>query len=209
MRLLLAYENSLSRDYAARHLAEADPDVRITTAASLAEGIDLANRLPSLDTVALDLEMPDMEGLTGLRRFRQQCRHPAPVALTGAQPGGMTANALIAAGGAGFLPYHMSPDALLGALRILAAGALPACRHGDAARGPAGDIILTMREHDVLSGLRSGLSNKEIADNLSLSEVTVKHHIKSLRGKLGARNRVTPSAGPTSSISDRPLPAAC
>ena len=57
-------------------------------------------------------------------------------------------------------------------------------------RVPAGDIILTMREHDVVSGLRSGLSNKEIADNLSLSEVTVKHHIKSLRGKLGARNRV-------------------
>ena len=47
-----------------------------------------------------------------------------------------------------------------------------------------------MREHDVLSGLRSGLSNKEIADNLSLSEVTVKHQIKSFRGKLGARNRV-------------------
>ena len=55
---------------------------------------------------------------------------------------------------------------------------------------PSGDIILTMREHDVLSGLRSGLSNKEIADNLLLSEVTVKHHIKSLRGKLGARKRV-------------------
>ncbi len=47
-----------------------------------------------------------------------------------------------------------------------------------------------MREHDVLSELWSGLSNKEIADNLSLSEVTVKHHIMSLRGKLGAWNRV-------------------
>ena len=47
-----------------------------------------------------------------------------------------------------------------------------------------------MREHDVISGFRSGLSNKEIADNLSLSEVTVKHHIKRLRGKLGAQNRV-------------------
>ena len=34
----------------------------------------------------------------------------------------ITASALIAAGGAGFLPYHMSPDALLGALRVLAAG---------------------------------------------------------------------------------------
>ena len=103
--------------------------------------------------------------------------------------GPITASALIATGGAGFLPYHMSPDALLGALRVLAAGErhLPAdmvVRRGV----PAGDTILTMREHDVLSGLRSGLSNKEIADNLSLSEVTVKHHIKSLRGKLGARN---------------------
>ena len=103
----------------------------------------------------------------------------------------ITASALIASGSAGFLPYHMSPDELLGVLRALAASEryLPAdmvVRHGV----PAGDIILTMREHDVLSGLQSGLSNKEIADNLSLSEVTVKHHIKRLRGKLGAWNRV-------------------
>ena len=47
-----------------------------------------------------------------------------------------------------------------------------------------------MREHEVLAGLRSGLSNKEIADNPSLSEVTVKHYTKSLLGKSGARNRV-------------------
>ena len=105
--------------------------------------------------------------------------------------GPITASALIAAGGAGFLPYHISPDALLRVLRVLAACEryLPAdmvVRSGV----PAGDTILTMRQHDVLSGLRSGLSNKEIGDNLSLSEVTVKHHIKSLRGKLGARNRV-------------------
>ena len=85
----------------------------------------------------------------------------------------------------------MSSDALLGALRVLAAGEryLPAdmvVRRGV----PADDIVLMMREHDVLLGLRSGLSNKEIADNLSLSKVTVKHQINSLRGKLGARNRV-------------------
>ncbi len=42
----------------------------------------------------------------------------------------------------------------------------------------------------MMSGLRAGLSKKEIADKLQLSEVTVKHHVKSLRGKLGARNRV-------------------
>ena len=68
----------------------------------------------------------------------------------------ITASALIAAGGAGFLPYHMGPDALLGALRVLAAGEryLPA-EMVVRREVPAGDIILTMREHDVLSGLRS------------------------------------------------------
>jgi ATP/maltotriose-dependent transcriptional regulator MalT len=45
------------------------------------------------------------------------------------------------------------------------------------------------REHDVLSGLFAGSSNKEIARSLNLSEVTIKHHLKSLRSKLGAKNR--------------------
>ena len=56
--------------------------------------------------------------------------------------------------------------------------------------GAGPSIDLTRREHYVLAGLRAGMSNREIADLLALSEVTVKHHIKSLRGKLGARNRL-------------------
>ncbi|MFZ9134718.1 MAG: response regulator transcription factor [Candidatus Puniceispirillaceae bacterium] len=53
----------------------------------------------------------------------------------------------------------------------------------------AGNRYLTGREHDVLSGLLAGSSNKEIARSLNLSEVTIKHHLKSLRSKLGAKNR--------------------
>ena len=48
---------------------------------------------------------------------------------------------------------------------------------------------LTGRERDVLNGLLAGQSNKEIARVHNLSEVTIKHHLKSLRAKLGARNR--------------------
>ena len=191
MRMILAYENSLSRDFAASHLAGSDAGLEIHPAASLAQSVALANKLDRLDVVALDLGLHDLDGIAGLRRFRRDCRHDVPVVLTGAQPGQITANVLVAAGGAGFLPYHMSADALLGALRLVAAGERYIPAEMAVTRGvPYRDITLTMRERDVLSGLRSGLSNKEIADNLSLSEVTVKHHIKSLRGKLGARNRV-------------------
>jgi len=52
-----------------------------------------------------------------------------------------------------------------------------------------GKSQLTGREQEVLEGLLSGNSNKEIARKLRLSEVTIKHHLKSLRSKLGARNR--------------------
>ena len=191
MRMIMAYENSLSRDFAARHLAGSDPNLDIHPAASVAQSIALANRLDELDVVALDLGLHDLEGLAGLRWFKRDCRHKVLVVLTGAKPGQITANVLVAAGGAGFLPYHMSAEALLGALRLVAAGEQYIPADMVIPRGvPQSDISLTMREHDVLGGLRSGLSNKEIADNLSLSEVTVKHHIKSLRGKLGARNRV-------------------
>ncbi len=61
----------------------------------------------------------------------------------------------------------MSPEALLGALRVLASGERYLPADMVIGRGvPTGDIILTMSEHDVQSGLRSGISNKEIADYL-------------------------------------------
>jgi DNA-binding CsgD family transcriptional regulator len=49
---------------------------------------------------------------------------------------------------------------------------------------------LTGREHDMLSGLLAGSSNNEIARSLNLSEVTIKHHLKSLRLNLGTKNRM-------------------
>ena len=190
MNVLVAYENSLSREFACHHLANSDPGLSIVAAASLTQSIAVANRCAELAVVALDLEMPDMDGLNGLRQFARGCRHSPALALMGPHNHAVTARELIAAGGAGFLPYHLSADALLGALRLLHAGErfIPA-EMSIGRSGPTGLIALTNREREVLHGIRSGQSNKEIASDLSLSEVTVKHHIKSLRGKLGARNR--------------------
>ena len=189
MDVLVAFENSFSRDFAQHHLARSDPEMKIVTAGSLEQALSLANQADRLGAAALDLQMPDMEGLQGLRRFRRDCRHRIPVAVMDSQPKAVSVADLVAAGGDGFLPYNLSADAFLSALRLIMAGEryVPV----EMAIGGAGPSIdLTRREHDVLAGLRAGMSNREIADLLALSEVTVKHSIKSLRGKLGARNRL-------------------
>ena len=76
MRVLLAFENSLSRDFAQNHLVQnhqmiADADLTILTVASLAEAVASANETDELALAVLDLQMPDMQGLKGLRQFRR------------------------------------------------------------------------------------------------------------------------------------------
>ena len=97
---------------------------------------------------------------------------------------------LLLAGAAGYLPYSMSADALVGAIKLIAAGEIfVPVDMMNASSEEARDRLLTKREREVLTGLLAGQSNREIAHHLSLSEVTIKHHLKSLRSKLGAKNR--------------------
>ena len=190
MNIHFAYANSLSRNFARHHLAGSESDISVTTSGSLAAAIEATNTLETLDAVMLDMQMPDMNGLQGLRNFRHSCRHKAPIALTAASMDTLSSDNIMGAGAAAFLPYDMEPDALVTVLRLIIAGEsyMPAAmrtrQDGDK------QLYLTRREQDMLNGLRAGLSNQEIAEYWQLSVVTVKHHIKSLRSKLGARNRV-------------------
>jgi len=93
---------------------------------------------------------------------------------------------------AGYLTYSLSAQALLAGLRMINVGEIfvpiDVLAQEDQIT-QTGRHWLTGRERDVLNGLLAGHSNKEIARAHGLSEVTIKHHLKSLRAKLGARNR--------------------
>ena len=190
MNIHFAYANTLSRNFARHHLAGPESDISVTTSGSLAAAIEATNTLETLDAVMLDMQMPDMNGLQGLRNFRHSCRHKAPIALTAASMDTLSSDNIMGAGAAAFLPYDMEPDALVKVLRQIIAGEsyMPAAIRTRQDRDK--QLYLTRCEQDMLDGLRAGLSNQEIADYWQLSVVTVKHHIKSLRSKLGARNRV-------------------
>jgi len=124
-------------------------------------------------------------------------RESALVILAEGTPASWAAEA-ISAGVKAVLPRSVTPQVLLGTLHSVAAGlvvlhaddlaSLIESRHGHSS--PIDETeALTAREQEVLSAMSEGLSNKEIAGRLSISDHTVKFHIASIMSKLGAASR--------------------
>ena len=111
MNIHFVYANSLSHNFARHYLAGTDSDISVTASGSLVVAIEATNTLETLDSVVLDMHMPDMNGLQGLRDFRQSCRHKAPIAVTAASMDTLSSDMIMSAGAVAFLPYDMKPDA--------------------------------------------------------------------------------------------------
>ena len=190
MNILIGYGNSLCRSFVENHLAAADDSVTIRAVGSMRDVFRAIKDNLHLDMIALDLEMPDMRGLSSLVDVRQKLIRQIPVALIGPNASRRTIRNMLMAKASGYLTYSMESGATLNAIKLIASGEVfvPAETITDE-DVMFGDNSLTGREHDVLSGLLAGQSNKEIARHLNLSEVTIKHHLKGLRSKLGAKNR--------------------
>ena len=192
MRVLFGYANSLVRDFIREHMSDREHDITVLAAGTLRETMQLAAETSELDVIGLDLEMPDMDGLAGLDAIRPQCGDHVPIALIGPLRASAEVQHMLARWASGYLPYSLGSAAILAAVRVLAAGEtyipVEMMAQSETMRDKVPNY-LTRRERDVLNGLLAGQSNKEIARIHNLSEVTIKHHLKSLRSKLGARNR--------------------
>ena len=150
------------------------------------------------DLILLDMRMPGMNGLTGLRRMLDIARG-APVAIISGLLSPAEAREVMKEGAAGFLPKTMQLAELADALKQLIAGQrylpkfLMVSGRADAvaarAAKPAAIADLTSREQEVLDELMQGWSNKRIAENLGITEITVKSHLMHLFRKIGAKNR--------------------
>ncbi len=188
MKILVADEQDLVRETIAAFLL-AEGVAAVETAASLEEA---ARRLQAdaFDLALLDFDMPSMEGFSGLARALEAAGG-APVALMSASISRELAEAVLEAGAVGFVPKKMPSRAMVAAVRLMARGesfAPIGLLRSDLAPG-APLAMLTRREISVLRGICEGKSNKEIARDLTVQEVTVKLHVKTLSRKLGARNR--------------------
>lgn len=187
MRVLLADDHDLVRDTLALFMTSENL-AEVVTACTLDEAVEAADATGSFDLVLLDYNMPGMNGLQGLARMID-ANDGRPVAILSGTADATVAAEAINAGAAGFVPKTLGAKSMLSAVKFMAAGEVfvPFGFMQDGAPKTVGN--LTERETQVLGGLVEGKSNKEIARDLDLQEVTIKLHVRTLCKKLDARNR--------------------
>lgn len=187
MRILIADDHGLVREtIAAFLLGEGFADVQGVS--SLDEAVALARQSGPFDLVLLDYNMPGMNGLAGLEAMAT-VNAGKPVAIMSGTATPEVAEEAIENGAAGFVPKTLGSKSMVAAVRFMLAGEVyaPFAFLNQERSQPS--TLLSPRELDVVRGICEGKSNKEIARDHDLQEVTVKLHLKTMSRKLGAKNR--------------------
>ncbi len=170
-------------------LVDAQPDmVLVGQAATGQEGAEQF-RAQRPDVTLLDLRLPDMSGVEVLQAIRAEFPEARVVMLTTFE-GDVEMQRALEAGARGYLLKTMPPAELVDAIRQVHAGKkrIPSAVAAQLAEHLS-DEALTPREIEVLRHIAEGNRNKDIAERLSISEETVKVHVKHVMDKLGASDR--------------------
>lgn len=196
MRILVADDHSLFRDGLVSLLEAAGFEV-VGQVGDGAAAVEAALRLRP-DAVLMDITMPGLNGLEALRQIQAAWPEAQVVILTASDDEASLFEA-VEAGAHGYLLKNLNADEFVEMLNGLARGEAAMTRqttarllaglsHLSHAHLPSPEV-LTPREIELLELMVKGLSNKEIAQAISLSENTVKYHVKHILHKLGAQNR--------------------
>lgn len=203
MRILLADDHRLVVEAIQSLLSSLDPEIAVIQAASFPDAVKKLAGDDAVDLVVLDLNMPGMNGVEGVRIMGE--KHPQlPVVILSGQASADQVREVLKAGARGFIPKDLGGKGMLRALELVLSGevfvpALALERGTDgsgAGAGPVGRFSpenplsnLTPREREVLSLLIEGQPNKAIADRLGLKPITAAFHVRGIFRKLNVANR--------------------
>ncbi|HEX6735497.1 MAG TPA: response regulator transcription factor [Azonexus sp.] len=201
LKLLVVEDHALVREGLVRLLGQLEKGVSVDESADFESALNLLDNDGEFDLVLLDLALPGIDGFAGLDILRR--RYPSmPVAVVSAFDDTPTVTRVLNLGASGFIPKAFSGEALLAAVREVLAGNIyrpsgqPSARLDDATPVPPSrqgvrpeEVGLTDRQAQVLALMVRGLSNRDIADQLQLSEGTVKIHATAVFKALGVNSR--------------------
>jgi DNA-binding NarL/FixJ family response regulator len=195
IQLLLADDHRMLREGLRRSLSELGFSV-VAEARNGAEAVDLAAAVRP-HVVLMDVTMPEIDGVEATRQIRAANPDVRIVILTMHADQDVLADA-IRAGANGYLVKDCSTDEIAMAIDAvvvgetalsagLAASMLAEVRRQDAGSQP--ERVITAREEEVLQLIADGHSTPEVAEQLFISQKTVKNHLASIYQKLDARDR--------------------
>ncbi|NEC67702.1 response regulator transcription factor [Streptomyces sp. SID9727] len=185
-----------------RDLIDDEPDMEVAGEAATAEqGLTRGLALRP-DVAVLDVRLPDGDGIGVCRELRSGLPGLACLMLTSFDDEDALLDAIMA-GAAGYVLKQINGSDLVSAIRTVATGQsmldpattarlMRSLREPEERKSPEDERLagLSEREHSVLELIGEGLTNRQIAQRLYLSEKTVKNHISRLLGKLGVERRV-------------------
>ncbi len=192
--VLVVDDHSMVRAGLQQLLSSMDDVEVVGLAENGAVAVELAAKA-NPDVVLMDLQMPVMDGVQATAALREQNPDTAVVIVTSFSDRERIVGA-VDAGAVGYLLKDASPDEILSGIRAAARGESPlhpkAARELLSARSETptrGEVELTARETEVLGLVRAGLSNKQIARRLGITERTVKAHLTSCFQRIGVLDR--------------------
>ncbi|WP_372636099.1 response regulator [Cohnella sp.] len=151
------------------------------------------------DLILMDIHMPDMDGLEATKRLKEKYPYVKIVIVTVSDDIAHLFDAL-KKGAQGYLLKNLNPRAWLEYLRAIAVDEVPMTRElafrilkefsPAAGRPKSPENPLTARETEILGLVARGMSNRDISSELTISEHTVKNHLKNILHKLHLENRV-------------------
>lgn len=193
--VLIADDHPLFREALQSVAAELLPDGDVREVDSLEPAMAVARGGDDVELIFLDLNMPGMDGFSGLVSLRNALPS-TPIIVVSATEDAETIREAITCGASGFMPKSLGKAEMVCAARKVLDGGIyvpPVCDVQDAQGGDArleeGISQLTHQQRVVLQMLVGGQSNKQIAYELGIVESTVKAHVSAILRKLKVYSR--------------------
>ena len=196
MKVLIADDHALFRDSLSIQLETLNPECIILQAASYNQMLKFIETDNKISLIVMDIDMPDMNWQEALSEIKEKAPQAKIIVVSAGEDAG-TIRRSLELGVCGFISKRSEPEILQKALQLVLEGGtyLPPSVLQPTAGGIIQDSTsrtaktLTNRQNQVLGLVAQGLSNKQIAYQMGVSEATVKLHINALLRSVGATNR--------------------